>query len=194
MQVDPLSVLGDGGDVLVYALPKSRPPHTHLPPAAPAYTTSTDVDVPCKNEFLFSFFFRLHFPLGTTILSLRLLRPSPDDYVEHKRQREHARVYIYARIISDGGGGEGCNSGRMAARSRGFCRGEEPRGLFDGEAEGEHAPVYTCGRVGGEWYDITTARLFYRPAKNSPYLIRDIEICHFKKSCLFYIYGFYNCN
>lgn len=95
VQVDPLSVLGDSGDVLVYALPKSRPPHVHLPPAAPPYTTSTDVDVPCKNEFLFSFFFRSHFPLGTVILSLRLLRPSPDDNVKYKRQREHARVYIY---------------------------------------------------------------------------------------------------
>jgi len=165
-------------------------PLTHTSPTAlPVYTTSTDVDVPCKNEFLFSFFFfRSHFPLGTiyslSVFSARVLTTSSTN------GKGSTRSYIYARIISDGGGGgEGCSSsGRMAARSRGFCRGEETRGLFDGEVDGEHALVYTCGRVGGEWYDITTTRLFYRPAENSPYLIHDIEICHFKKSCLFILH------
>lgn len=93
---------------------KIQTPSRTPPAGSPTvvYTTSTDVDVPCKNEFLFAFFFPLAFPFGDYSLyrscSLRLRESRRRRVQMGKRERERASAYIYVRIISDGGGGEGC--------------------------------------------------------------------------------------
>jgi len=87
---------------------KIQTPSRTLPTGSPTvvYTTSTDVDVPCKNEFLFAFFFPLAFPFGDYSLyrscPLRS-RANPDD-VGHKWERGSgsapARIYKYASLVT----------------------------------------------------------------------------------------------
>jgi len=99
------------------------------------------------------------------------------------------RAYIYARIISDDGGGEGCSSGYVWRRgAEDFVeekRREEDCSMRGGADGGGHALVYTCDRVGGEVVRYNNHAIVLPFCRKFSVLdaYNNIVIYHFKKSC-----------
>lgn len=100
--VDPLSVLGDSDDVLVYSSKIQPPPPT-------VYTTST-VDVPCKNNFFFS----PVFPFGdySTILTIAAAVFETTSSTNGKRgARAYASLVMTTKTNGSGAEGGRCREG-----------------------------------------------------------------------------------
>lgn len=136
---------------------KIQTPSRTSPTASPTvvYTTSTDVDVPCKNEFLFAFFFRSHFPLGTThSIALALSACENPDDVGYKWKRGSAsapaRIYTYASLVTAVEARaviQQWTYGGVELRILSSRRDERTIRRGGGRLRKARRPRYTCGRV-----------------------------------------------